>query len=217
MRKLIAVALAVLCVASAQADSIKTPAGDLQFKRGGVVAINGTRVDGPLDSDGRPFHLFREPFFNLNEKWDQLFLLGYLTFDSSYLPTTHYLILDTSTGKATLSNAVDVASGSEYKWGDNNFSLVRDGVLYFGIYAPRRVQFAYKDGRLEEFRGPWMGPQRPVRYIEPEESERGPCFNVANVPECIAEIERAQAARPAGSASSAKRDKSKSPSSAASR
>jgi hypothetical protein len=130
--------------------------------------------------------------------------------DGATESTIAFVVLRFESTGVVISNTVN--SGLDFVWGDNNYSRMDGGTLYFGVFSPSRKQFAYRDGKLEEYKGPWMGPAKPEKYIEPDKSL--PCANVANVPECLAEVERTKARksgtrsvgiRPANSASAASR------------
>jgi len=195
MKPFIVVLIMLMASFSVRADSIKTPLGSLEFVRKGRVFLNNKEIYPPKDSNGAYVKIYQEDLININKDWDKYFLLSYL--DSSYrdrgYSLSKYLILDLSGAAPVLSNAVLFSNSPYFQWGDNNYVYLRDGILYLGIFEPARKQFTYKNGVLSENTGPWAGPDKPEKYIVPDEKDRGPCFNVANVPECIAEQERDEA------------------------
>lgn len=156
--------------------------------------------------DGKPYALRDTTFFEISGKNPGLFLSVYWDADStsSNPGTQHIVIVDATSKTVRLSNILD--TGIDFQWGDNNYVLFKNGAMYFGIYnrlcnenncqsqeVPYRMQFVYRDGKLEVNKGPWLGPAKPEKYIEPEHP--GPCYNVADVPACIEEVEQAEAAK----------------------
>lgn len=167
-------------------------ADKVEIKNINRIWVNGQRLSVTLQYDGTQLPLRGETFFETSGKNPGLFLSIYFDgLPSSSSLTRHIIVLD-ATGKTfRRSNVVD--TGLEFQWGDNNYVLFDHGAMYFGIYSPKRMQFVYRDGKLEENKGPWRGPAKPEKYIEPEHP--GPCYNVANVPACIEEVEQAEAAK----------------------
>jgi hypothetical protein len=181
---------------------VRSRLGDLEFDRGDVK-LNGVNIDVPHGTMGEEIKVYLE---DLNATGDattvvgRIFLLSYISKRGVQPRTRGFVILDISGSKPIFSNPVFVDAA--YSWGDNNYAVERGGIIYFGVYetddyrinrygAPSPKQFWYKDGELKENFGPWAGPAKPKKYIVPEKP--GPCFNVANVPECIGEIERDKA------------------------
>ena len=116
--------------------------------------------------------------------------------------TQHIVITDVSGKALRLSNALD--TGLDFQWGDNNYVFFEGNTMHFGIYSrrctensctsmtvPHRMQFIYRDGVLEEDKGPWRGPAKPQKYIEPTGED--PCGNVNGVEACREEVARDKA------------------------
>jgi hypothetical protein len=188
-------------------QTLQTDAGLLTFKRGqaalGNLNLNSTTAfSGLVNVD-----LFDEDLWAGSGlvQPEKIMLLRFLANDPSKSGLIRgYAILDLRGSEPIISNAVRLEK--KYVWGDNHYVKMDDGVLYFGLYvvdpfdpsqnsggSGDRIQFIYRDRKLEVNVGKWMGPPKPERYIVPDESERGPCFNVANVPACIQEVERDEA------------------------
>lgn len=174
----------------------------------GTPTLNGTPLDLPLGSNGKKPVTKEEDLILLNHDYfDKYALLSYWDRNPGAVQrTTAFVIIDFAGGKPIISNSINTLM--DINWGDNNFIFVKNGALYFGIYFPKPMQFYYKNGVLSENTGPWAGPNKPEKYIVPDEKDQGPCFNVANVPECIAEQERDEAKKH----SKSRRRKSGSPS-----
>ncbi|BBP01629.1 hypothetical protein [Sulfuriferula nivalis] len=171
---------------------IQTPAGIVNVDNGSIV-VNGEELYVIRQYDGKRRVLHNEIFFEISGKNPGLFLSIYRDkADPSQQSRTEYIIIIDATGKEIRrSNVLD--TGIEFDWGDNNYVLFDHGAMYFGIYSPKRMQFVYRDGKLEENKGPWRGPAKPEKYIEPEHP--GPCYNVADEPACLEEVEQAEAAK----------------------
>jgi hypothetical protein len=167
-------------------------ADKVEIKNNGRIWVNGQRPFVTLQYDGTQLPLRSEHILASAGKNPGLYLSIYSDgLPSSSMLAQHIIVLD-ATGKTfRRSNVVD--TGLEFEWGDNNYVLFDHGAMYFGIYSPKRIQFVYRDGQLEENKGSWRGPARPEKYIEPEHP--GPCYNVADVPACIEEVEQAEAAK----------------------
>jgi hypothetical protein len=170
----------------------ETSADKVEIKNNGRIWVNGQRPYVTLQYDGTQLPLRGEHILASVGKNPGLYLSIYPDgLPSNPSLTRHIIILD-ATGKTfRRSNVLD--TGIEFDWGDNNYVLFDHGAMYFGIYSPKRMQFVYRDGKLEENKGPWRGPAKPMKYIEPEHP--GPCYNVADVPACIEEVEQAEAAK----------------------
>lgn len=191
MKRLLLLAALLIATTTVLAD-IHTPAGEVNVDNGTIV-VNGKELQVISQYDGKPFALTNEHILSSAGKNPGLFLSIYWDkVRSSKTPGAQHIIIVDATGKEiSRSNALD--TGIDFQWGDNNYVLFDHGVMYFGIYSPKRMQFVYRDGKLEENKGPWRGPAKPEKYIEPEHP--GPCYNVANVPACIEEVEQAEAAK----------------------
>lgn len=167
-------------------------ADKIEIKNNGRIWVNGQRPSVSLQYDGTQLPLRGEHILTSAGKNPGLLLSIYSDgLPSSQLLTQHIIVLD-ATGKIfRRSNVLD--TGGDFQWGDNNYVQFDNGAMYFGIYSPKRMQFVYHDGKLEENKGPWRGPAKPEKYIEPENP--GPCYNVADLPACIKEVEAAEAAK----------------------
>jgi hypothetical protein len=181
---------------------IATVLGSLDAKNG-VVSLNERPLESPKGARNEAIDLF---FLDMNASdgvkklEDKIFLFSYVSKRGSKPFTEGFIILDLTSGNPHFSNPIELPES--YSWGDNHYAVYKDGVVYFGVYqsesyeekktgSPNPRQFIYQNRRLEENLGYWAGPKKPRKYIEPD--SRGPCFNVANVPECLAEIERDKA------------------------
>jgi len=169
-----------------------TPLGEIDFaKKPGKIFLDGKEVSSPKGENGVPLKLRPENIaVELNEGSDRFFLLGYL-FDLNNQLVRKYIVLDLSGNNPVFSNAVLMSDSPDFRWGDNNYIYHRDGSLYFGVYSPARKQFVYKNGVISENTGPWAGPDKPEKYIEPEPEDRGPCYGVpGGLEECMEDINR---------------------------
>jgi hypothetical protein len=182
-----------LCPGLGQAFDRDTAAGYFEVARGGKAKLNGQVLLLPATKDGAQPVVSEEWMHSLTTAENRRFSL--LSFwgraHGAELSSTHFVILEFFPDGARVSNAL--ASNLDVQWVDNNYSMVVKDSLHFGVFAPKRMQFVYKDGKLEEDKGPWKGPPTPEKYIEPDKSL--PCANVANVPDCLAEVERDRASR----------------------
>lgn len=183
---------------------IQTPAGQVNIRNGSIV-INGERLYVTLQYDGKPLALHNEHILSSAGKNPGLFLSIYWDADAtSEAPGTKRIIIIDATGKEIRrSNVLD--TGVDFSWSDNNYVIFEGNTMYFGIYnrlckenscrtmtVPHRMQFIYRDGKLEENKGAWRGPAKPEIYIEP--TGKDPCFNVNGVEACREEQEREKAA-----------------------
>ncbi|MDR3391024.1 MAG: hypothetical protein P4L77_04755 [Sulfuriferula sp.] len=186
------IVLALLVVSIPVFADIHTPAGEINVDSDSIIA-NGKTLYVTRHYDGRQIELSNERLIAAKDKNPGLFLSIYWDkVSESQLSRTRYLIVVDATGKEIrYSNPLN--TGLEFEWGDNNYVQFDNGAMYFGIYSPKRMQFVYRDGQLEENKGSWRGPAKPEKYIEPEHP--GPCYNVADVPACIEEVEQAEAAK----------------------
>lgn len=190
MNRLFLLFILFLNALTALAD-ISTPAGVINTNKGSI-SVNGKDIEVIMQYDGKPLAIQSETLAIASGKNPGLFISVYPDGLSSSQSFTQHIIITDATGKTVrMSNILD--TGLDFQWGDNNYVLFDHGVMYFGIYSPKRMQFVYRDGKLEENKGPWRGPAKPEKYIEPEHPE--PCYNVANVPACIEEVEQAEAAK----------------------
>jgi len=191
MRYVVAIALCFFnCIS--YGDTKNTPFGAIDFdKKPGKIFINSVELVGPRDKSGTPFKLYPE-YITLETKLggDRYFLLSYV-YTENENSLVKYLILDLSGKEPLFSNAVMLSESPDFRWGDNNYIYHRDGSLYFGVYSPARKQFVYKNGVISENTGPWAGPDKPEKYIEPEPEDRGPCYGVpGGLEECMEDINR---------------------------
>jgi hypothetical protein len=184
--------ITLFIIATGVFADIKTPAGIVNVDNGSIE-VNGKELQVISQYDGKPFALHDEMYVAVAGKNPGLFLSTYWDkVRSSKTPGTQHIIIIDATGKEIYrSNVLD--TGIDFQWGDNNYVLFDHGAMYFGIYSPKRMQFVYRDGKLEENKGPWRGPVKPEKYIEPEHP--GLCYNVADVPACMEEVEQAEAAK----------------------
>ena len=187
---------------------IQTPAGEVNVDSGRIV-VNGEKLYLTRQYDGKPFALRDTETLASNGKNPGIFLSIYsdkaAPSQSGYTPLTeHIIVIDATGDKVRRSNVLD--TGIDFQWGDNNYVIFEGNAMYFGIYkrncnenscrtmtVPHRMQFIYRDGKLEENKGPWRGPAKPEIYIEPQGTD--PCFNVNGVEECRDELEREKAAK----------------------
>jgi hypothetical protein len=163
----------------------------VDIKKNGRIWVNGARAFITLLYDGTQLPLRSEHILASAGKNPGLYLSVY----PDGLPTDRALtkrmvVIDVIGTMVRRSNVLD--TGLDFEWGDNNYVKFDHNTMYFGIYSPKRMQFVYHNGKLEENKGPWRGPAEPEKYLEPDEP--GPCYNVADVPACIAEVEQAEAA-----------------------
>lgn len=193
MKRLILL-LAIFFTATGAFAVIQTPAGVVDVDNGSIV-VNGEELYVIRQYDGKRMTLHNEIFFETSGKNPGLFLSTYpdKAEPSQQSRTEHIIIIDVTGKEIHCSNALDTGIGIEFGWSDNNYVLFDHGAMYIGIYSPKRMQFVYRDGKLEKHKGPWRGPEKPKKYSEPEHP--GPCYNVANVPACIEEVEQAEAAK----------------------
>lgn len=110
---------------------------------------------------------------------------------SEHDSSEHLVVLKFTDTGVVVSNFI--ATGIDFQWGDNNYVQFEGNTMYFGIYSPKRMQFIYKDGKLEVNNGPWLGPVQPHKYIEPTGDD--PCFNVNGVEDCRKEVAEEAARR----------------------
>lgn len=197
----------LLVFSIANADSIPTKHGEFKLTRGkahlGTVLLNDDTV----------FSQLRDVDLSLKDLWigiphakqiPDLYLLEVSGIDKQTNKLNYgFVILDLRGDRPALSKVVYLPK--RYAWDDNHYVMMIDSGLQFGLYVvdpfypelnsgkSDRMQFTYRDGKLEENKGPWRGPAKPEKYIEPEHP--GPCYNVANVPTCIEEVEQAEAAK----------------------
>lgn len=151
------------------------------------IFVNGERLRITRQYDGKPMDLYSEHIFELSGKNPGVFLSIYpdaVSHDRDY--SEHIIITDATGPKVRQSNVID--TGLDFQWGDNNYVIFENGAMYFGIYSPKRMQFVYRDGKLEINKGPWRGPAKPRIYIEP--TGKDPCFNVNSVEDCREEVAR---------------------------
>jgi len=178
-------------VASAQADTEKTPLGVIDFdKDPEKIFLNGKEITVPAD-DELPISIYPEKLpIKVNGRRNSYFLLRY-TSRYNGRRVRKFMILDLSGSQPIFSNAIMLNENPSVLWGDNNYIYHRDGSLYFGVYSPARKQFIYKNGVISENTGPWAGPDKPEKYIEPEPEDRGPCYGVpGGLEECMEDINR---------------------------
>lgn len=197
MRYLLLPYLLFVLATNAFADKVGTD------KFGDIVA-NGEKIFVTLQYDGRRMDLHSEIFFEISGKNPGLFLSFYPDVATKESPMTqHIIITDATRDKVRRSNVLD--TGIDFQWGDNNYVIFEGNAMYFGIYkrncnenscrtttVPHRMQFVYRDGKLEENKGQWRGPAKPEVFIQP--TGKDPCFNVNGVEACREEIEREKAA-----------------------
>ncbi|KXB30577.1 hypothetical protein AT959_14735 [Dechloromonas denitrificans] len=197
-----------LLISSVTAFANDTPADKVELQ-GHRIVVNGVRLNITRQYDGKRLDLYNETIFEVSGKNPGLFLSFYpdKVPSSEWQPTTEHIIITDATGnKVRQSNRLD--TGIEFDWGDNNYVIFEDGAMYFGIYnrrcnenncrsmyVPYRMQFVYRDGKLEENKGPWRGPAKPEIYIEP--TGKDPCFNVNGVEACREELVRERATKQA--------------------
>lgn len=206
MKQLI-LAIALLVTVTAGAAVTQTYPGSVQVDDVGRILVNGKKLYVTRQYDGKRMELETEHILVSAGKNPGLFLSFYpdKVPSSEWRPSTQHIIITDATGdKVRQSNVLD--TGIDFQWGDNNYVILEGNTMYFGIYkrncnenncrtmtVPHRMQFIYRDGKLEENKGPWRGPAKPEIYIEPLGTD--PCFNVNGVEECREEIERDKAAK----------------------
>lgn len=186
-------------VESAQAQSAvekmqsQASVDKVEIDENGHLLINGQKIYITRLYDGKQIALKSNIFFEISGKNPGVYLSTYWdkSVPNQQSTTQHIIVIDATGKEIGRSNVLD--TGIEFEWGDNNYVLFDHGAMYFGIYSPKRMQFVYRDGKLEENKAPWRGPAKPEKYIEPEHP--GPCYNVADVPACIEEVEKAEAAK----------------------
>lgn len=183
----------VLFVMATAAIANNTPAGEVDTSTGRIV-VNGEKLYVNLQYDGRRMFLHNEHILSSAGRNPGLFLSLYPdgTVKNNSL-TQHIIIIDATGKELRRSNVLD--TGIDFEWGDNNYVLFDNGAMYFGVFTPKRMQFVYRDGKLEENKGAWRGPAKPEIYIEP--TGKDPCFNVNGVEACREELEREKAAKQA--------------------
>lgn len=206
MKQLI-LAIALLVTVTAGAAVTQTYPGSVQVDDVGRILVNGKKLYVTRRYDGKRMELETEHILVSAGKNPGLFLSFYpdKVPSSEWRPSTQHIIITDATGdKVRQSNVLD--TGIDFQWGDNNYVILEGNTMYFGIYkrncnenncrtmtVPHRMQFIYRDGKLEENKGPWRGPAKPEIYIEPLGTD--PCFNVNGVEECREELERDKAAK----------------------
>jgi len=187
------------------AFAVNTPAGEIDVSTGRII-VNGkklTVVPEYAGYKGKPLALKDETYIPTSGKNPGYFISLYPD-DSSknQLSLTQHILITDATGKEIRqSNILD--TGINFEWGDNNYVFFEGNTMHFGIYnrrcednncismnTPRRMQFIYHDGVLEEDKGSWRGPAKPRKYIEPTGSD--PCGNVNGVEACREEVAREQ-------------------------
>lgn len=179
---------------------------DIQVDRNGRILVGGERVYVTRQYDGKRVALREEHIVASAGKNPGLFLSIYWDADPTTLNSgaEHIIITDATGEIVRQSNVLD--TGIDFQWDDNNYVIFEGHTMYFGIYkrnciendcrtmtVPHRMQFIYRDGKLEENKGPWRGPAKPEIYIAPQGTD--PCFNVNSVEACREELERDKAAR----------------------
>ena len=179
--------------------------GELTFKKG-VAALGNMNLNSSLSLVGvKRVSVYSEDLWTGTVPPPSaagLYLLRLLIDEPEATElSTGYVVLDLTGKMPVLSNVVRLRNN--YRWEDNHYSTFQRASLHFGLYAPTqisarqvtnefdRVQFTYGDGKLAENKGPWMGPPRPKTYTESDKTL--PCANVANIPECLAEVGRGEA------------------------
>lgn len=206
MKQLI-LAIALLVALTAGAAVTQISPGSVQVDDVGRILVNGKKLHVTRQYDGKRMELETEHILVSAGKNPGLFLSFYpdKVPSSEWRPSTQHIIITDATGdKVRQSNVLD--TGIDFQWGDNNYVIFEGNTMYFGIYkrdcnenncrtmtVPHRMQFIYRDGKLEENKGPWRGPAKPEIYIEPLGTD--PCFNVNGVEECREELERDKAAK----------------------
>jgi hypothetical protein len=191
-------ALILLFCHAVCAETVNSRHGALDFEDGSIK-LNGVPLVLPKDSLGREIRVFPATEVLSRIASNDFIVLRYRS--ATGTPRERgFLVIDLKTSRPILSNLVAVKAS--YSWDDNNYTLLKDGYFYFGLYMtddyrvnrigpPNPKQFTYHAGYLKENSDTWLGPSKPDKYIVPEKT--GSCFNVANVPECIGEIERDKA------------------------
>ena len=187
MKQLI-LAIALLVTVTAGAAVTQTYPGSVQVDDVGRILVNGKKLYVTRQYDGKRMELETEHILVSAGKNPGLFLSFYpdKVPSSEWRPSTQHIIITDATGdKVRQSNVLD--TGIDFQWGDNNYVILEGNTMYFGIYkrncnenncrtmtVPHRMQFIYRDGKLEENKGPWRGPAKPEIYIEPLGTD--PCF-----------------------------------------
>lgn len=203
--------IALLITATAESAVTQISTGGVQVDDAGRILVNGEKLYVTRQYDGKRMELDAEHILASAGKKNSLFLSLYpdktAPSQSTYSPLTQHIIIIDATGKELRrSNVLD--TGIDFQWGDNNYVIFEGNTIYFGIYnrlcnenncrsmyVPHRMQFVYRDGKLEVNKGPWRGPAKPEIYIEP--TGKDPCFNVNGVEACREELEREKAAKQA--------------------
>src|SRR5574343_998429 len=172
---------------------------DIQVDGNGRILVGGERIYVTRQYDGKRVALREEHILASAGENPGLLLSIYWDADATTQnPGTERIIITDATGdKVRQSNVLD--TGIDFQWGDNNYVILEGNTMYFGIYkrnctehncstmtVPHRMQFIYRDGKLEENKGPWRGPAKPEIYIEPLGTD--PCYNVNGVEECRDEL-----------------------------
>ncbi|MEW5789772.1 MAG: hypothetical protein AB1899_18175 [Pseudomonadota bacterium] len=174
-------------------------------RQGHRILVNGVRLGITRHYDGKRMDLYSETLLEISGTNPGLYLSFYPDIAAKGSPMTqHILVTDATGNKVRQSNVLD--TGIDFQWGDNNYVRFENGAMYFGIYnrycyenncptqeVPHRMQFVYRDGKLEENTGPWRGPAKPEIYLQPTGDD--PCWNVNGVEDCREEIEREKAAK----------------------
>jgi hypothetical protein len=185
---LISLMSASACAFAALFSVIQTPAGEIRLNNNRII-YKGERLYVTRDVDGKREMLESEHLFESSGKNPGMFLSRYWDAKAgSHLLTQHMIVTDATGKEVRLSNALD--TGLDFQWGDNNYVIFESNTIYFGIYSPKRMQFVYKDGALEENKSPWRGPSKPLIYIAPTGDD--PCGNVNGVEACREEVAREQ-------------------------
>ncbi len=183
-------ALVASLIAASAAFADRAPAGEIDTDSGRII-VNGQKLQVIRKYDGRQVDLVSEHIIASAGKNPGLFISFYRdkASPSEKTRTEHFIIIDATGNEVRRSNVLD--AGTEFDWGDNNYVRFEGNAMYFGIYAPKRMQFFYRDGTLAEDKGPWRGPAKPEKYIEPTGND--PCGNVNGVDDCRAEVARDKA------------------------
>ena len=206
MKQLI-LAIALLITVTSGASVTQTSPESVQVDTVGRIMVNGKKLYVTRQYDGKRMELEAEHILASGGKNPGLFLSFYpdKVPSSEWRPSTQHIIITDATGEIVRqSNVLD--TGIDFQWDDNNYVIFEGHTMYFGIYkrnciendcrtmtVPHRMQFIYRDGKLEENKGPWRGPAKPEIYIAPQGTD--PCFNVNSVEACREELERDKAAR----------------------
>ena len=188
MKRFLLVFVLLLTAASVPA-LIQASPDKISVDENGRLATNDERVLVNRQYDGKKVPLREAHLHSSAGTNPGIFLSIYWDATNPSPGTERLIIIDATGNKVRHSNVFD--TGMEFEWGDNNYVTFDGSVMYFGIYSPKRMQFVYKDGKLEENKGPWRGPAKPEIYIEPTGND--PCFNVNGLEECRKEVAEEQA------------------------